>query len=92
MANLQAINEQVSNVMAALARLQRTLQTEIDQLNPPADARLTRAEWERVNAASLDDARAAEVAAQSAAMGNTDVGTQAKAAESKPAASTESKK
>ena len=92
MADLNAINERVNAAINELTRLQRQLEKELALVNPPADARMTRAEWEAANAAQAD-ACASEAAAQSVAMGNTDAATvkqaeeaPSKAADTKPAA------
>lgn len=75
--NLEYVNELLTQTINTLSKLQRDLAAEIEAANPPADARLTRAEWQRVNAeeAALADERARETAKQSVALGNTDAGT-----------------
>lgn len=96
MPSLTAINEQLTRVMNELARLQRAVQGEIEAQNPPADARLTLAEWQAWNARQADadtgdpanDASKA-AARQSVAAGNTDTTTRAQAQADK---ATESKK
>lgn len=83
MPNLNAINERITAVINELTRLQRAIEAEMNAQNPPADARLTRAEWERMQAVEADAANQASVdaARQSVAAGNTDAATRAQAEE-----------
>ena len=86
--NLASINERFTALMAELGRLQREIEKELNALNAPATVQITQEEYDRLRGTDTTATKSASDAAavQSAAMGNTDPATQAKAAKAEETA------